>query len=68
MHVPSIGWLTLERAPKNLSIKSSDKSDREIESTAIENGMLTLMQYGIELVKMQLTTVSELQRVCKSGV
>ena len=46
----------------------NDKSDREIESTAIENGMLTLMQYGIELVKMQLTTVAELQRVCKSGV
>lgn len=30
------------------------------------NEMLTLMKYGVELVKEQLTTLSELERVCKS--
>tara|TARA_Y100000739_G_C20280188_1_gene316282 strand:- start:271 stop:567 length:297 start_codon:yes stop_codon:yes gene_type:complete len=43
----------------------NNKSVKEIEITAIKNGMLTLMEYGIELVKMKLTTISELLRVCK---
>ena len=46
---------------------SKDSTDREIENLAIEeNSMLTLTQYGVELVKENLTTLSEVVRVCKS--
>jgi type IV pilus assembly protein PilB len=46
---------------------ASGKSDREIEDLAVkENSMLTLTQYGVELVKEHLTTLSEVSRVCKS--
>ncbi len=42
-------------------------SDRELEKLAVdENSMLTLTQYGVELVKENLTTLSEVVRVCKS--
>ena len=45
---------------------SEGKSDKEIEKIAIaQNNMLTLSQYGVELVKEHLTTTSELIRVCK---
>ncbi len=46
---------------------ASGKSDRDIEELAVkENSMLTLTQYGVELVKEHLTTLSEVSRVCKS--
>ena len=46
---------------------SQGLSDREIENLAVnENAMLTLTQYGVELVKDHLTTISEVIRVCKS--
>ena len=46
---------------------ASGKADREIEELAVnENSMLTLTQYGVELVKEHLTTISEVSRVCKS--
>ncbi|ABX08755.1 GspE/PulE family protein [Prochlorococcus marinus] len=46
---------------------TSNKTDKEIEEMAVDNNeMLTLMKYGVELVKEQLTTLSELERVCKS--
>ena len=46
---------------------SKGYTDREIEKLAIEeNSMLTLTQYGVELVKENLTTLSEVLRVCKS--
>ncbi len=46
---------------------ATNKSDREIEQIAVnENSMLTLTQYGVELVKEHLTTISEVSRVCKS--
>ena len=46
---------------------SSGKTDREVEQIAVnENSMLTLTQYGVELVKEHLTTISEVIRVCKS--
>ena len=46
---------------------ASGKSDREVEELAVnENSMLTLTQYGVELVKENLTTLSEVSRVCKS--
>jgi type IV pilus assembly protein PilB len=46
---------------------SQGLTDKEIETLAVnENSMLTLAQYGIELVKDNLTTISEVIRVCKS--
>ena len=46
---------------------SNGLTDREIENLAVnENSMLTLSQYGVELVKDHLTTISEVIRVCKS--
>ena len=46
---------------------SQDLTDRELEKLAVEeNSMLTLTQYGVELVKENLTTLSEVVRVCKS--
>ena len=46
---------------------SKGLTDREIENLAVnENSMLTLTQYGVELVKDHLTTLSEVIRVCKS--
>ena len=46
---------------------SKGLTDREIENLAVnENSMLTLSQYGVELVKDHLTTISEVIRVCKS--
>ena len=44
------------------------KSTREVENLAVqENSMLTLTQYGVELVKEQLTTISEVVRVCSQS-
>ena len=44
---------------------SSGLNDKEIEQLAVnENSMLTLTQYGVELVKDHLTTISEVIRVC----
>ncbi len=46
---------------------SKGLTDRELEKLAVEeNSMLTLTQYGVELVKENLTTLSEVVRVCKS--
>ena len=46
---------------------ASGKTDNEIEDIAVnKNSMLTLTQYGVELVKDHLTTTSEVIRVCKS--
>ena len=46
---------------------SKGLTDKEIEQIAVnENSMLTLSQYGVELVKENLTTISEVIRVCKS--
>ena len=43
---------------------SANRSDREIEETAVQaNNMLTLKDYAIELVKMGLTTLTELKKV-----
>ena len=43
------------------------KTTREVENLAVqENTMLTLTQYGIELVKDHLTTIDEVKRVCTS--
>ena len=44
------------------------KTTREVEKLAVkENSMLTLTQYGVELFKEQLTTISEIIRVCSQS-
>jgi len=46
---------------------SKGLTDKEVEQLAVnENSMLTLTQYSVELVKENLTTLSEVKRVCKS--
>jgi len=42
------------------------KSTQEIEDAAVEDGMLTLKAYGVKLIEKQLTTVSELQKICNT--
>ncbi len=44
----------------------NNKSTQDIEEMAKDNGMLTLFEYGVKLVEAQLTTVSELLRICKN--
>jgi len=46
-------------------IKQS-KSTSEIELVAKESGMLDLKTYAIDLIAQQLTTISELQKICNS--
>ena len=36
----------------------------EIKDCAIKTGMRTLLNYGLELVKQQLTSLEEVERVC----
>ena len=43
-----------------------EKSTHEIESIAKENGMLTLKTYAVDLIAKQLTTISELQKICNT--
>ena len=63
-----IGVYELLEVKRNIqNAISKGLTDSEIENVAVnENSMLTLSQYGIELVKEQLTTISEVIRVCKS--
>ena len=42
------------------------KSTHEIESIAQEGGMLTLKTYAVDLIAKQLTTISELQKICNT--
>ena len=46
--------------------QSSKKSTHEIEQEAVQSGMLTLKRYGVELIREQLTTISELQKICNT--
>ena len=41
-------------------------SAHEIEGIAVEDGMTTLKSYAVELIKKQLTTVSELKKICNT--
>ena len=43
-----------------------EKSTHEIESIAENNGMLTLKNYAVNLIAEQLTTISELQKICNT--
>ena len=40
------------------------KSTQEIEDLAVQEGMLTLKAYAADLVTRQLTTLSEMQKIC----
>ena len=44
-------------------IMKSGNAD-EIKDCAINNGMRTLLNYGLELVRQQLTSLEEVERVC----
>ena len=62
-----IGTYELLKVTKNIreAIKQQ-KSTQEIEDTAAGEGMLTLKRYGAKLIEQQLTTVSELQKICNT--
>ena len=55
--------LIINRNIKNAISKGM--TDIEIQDIAIEDGMITLREYGKQLICKQLTTISELERVCK---
>ncbi len=55
--------LEINRSIKNAISKGM--TDHEIEDIAIGDGMITLREYGKQLINKQLTTISELERVCK---
>ena len=42
------------------------KSTHEIEAIATKEGMLTLKTYAVDLVAKQLTTISEVQKICNT--
>ena len=62
-----IGTYELMKINKDIrdAIKQQ-KSTHEIESIATEDGMMTLKSYAIELIKKQLTTISELKKICNT--
>ena len=60
---------TYELMKVNRAIREAikqEKSTHEIESIAQENGMLTLKTYAVDLIAKQLTTISELQKICNT--
>jgi len=63
-----IGTYELLRVTRNIrdAIKKN-KSTQEIEAIAVEEDeMITLRQYAVGLIAQQLTTVSELQKICNT--
>ena len=42
------------------------KATHEIEGIAVDSGMLTLKRYAVDLIRQQLTTISELQKICNT--
>ena len=60
---------TYELMNVNRAIKEAvkqEKSTDEIEEIAEANGMLTLKSYAVDLIAKQLTTISELQKICNT--
>ena len=59
-----IGTYELMKVNRNIrnAIKQQ-KSTHEIEDIAVDDGMITLKSYAIDLIKKQLTTISELQKI-----
>lgn len=62
-----IGTYELMKVNSNMrdAIKMQ-KTTREIESVAIDDGMLTLKTYAVDLIAKQLTTISELRKICNT--
>ena len=62
-----IGTYELMKVSKNIrdAIKQQ-KSTHEIEGIAMEDGMMTLKSYAVDLIKNQLTTISELKKICNT--
>ena len=62
-----VGTYELMKVSKKIrdAIKQN-KSTHEIEGIAVEDGMTTLKGYAVELIKKQLTTVSELKKICNT--
>ena len=62
-----IGTYELMQVTRNIreAIKAQ-KSTHEIEEAAINDGMLSLKQYAVELIAQQLTTISELRKICNT--
>ena len=58
-------WLLKVNRAIREAIKQ-EKSTHEIESIARENGMLVLKTYAVELIAKQLTTISELRKICNT--
>jgi len=62
-----IGTYELLRMTKSIrEAIRHEKSAQEIEEAAVAEGMLTLRAYGAKLIEKQLTTVSELQKICNT--
>ena len=60
---------TYELLKVNRNIREAIKQEKlthEIESIAEDNGMLTLKRYAVDLIAKQLTTISELQKICNT--
>jgi len=62
-----IGTYELMKVSKNIrdAIKQQ-MSTHEIEAIATEDGMMTLKSYAIDLIRTQLTTISELKKICNT--
>ncbi|MDB4653791.1 GspE/PulE family protein [Synechococcus sp. AH-551-E02] len=62
-----VGTYELMKVNSNIrdAIKQQ-KSTHEIESVAVEDGMLTLKSYAVDLIAKQLTTISELRKICNT--
>ena len=62
-----VGTYELMKVNRNIrdAIKQQ-KSSHDIESVAVQDGMLTLKTYAADLIAKQLTTISELQKICNT--
>lgn len=62
-----IGTYELMKVNRNIreAIKQQ-KSTHDIESVAVQDGMLTLKTYAVDLIAKQLTTISELRKICNT--
>ena len=54
----------LEVSDEIARMVKQNKSMREINETAVREGMMTLKSYACELIKKELTTVAELKKIC----
>ena len=48
--------------------RSKQLSTQELEEIAISEGMLSLKGYCVKLIEQQITTISELSKLCNNGI